>query len=668
MQNMKLRNCLWLSMGSMTVLVLIIGISHMHSNRRISGEVDGIAKNSYPLALNAMNLQIQLENVLGTISLAATAGRKDLLDSLPSSEAPIENFFDDLLSHEHSSPEILNICTEVRSSFIRTKEVGLKWVQSTIEENWDIEPQLAANFMDERNHLLSHIAEIKTHAFSRFSDSINQISKLSHNVQLQTLIIFFAGFSLFLCLTYRLFQSITIPLQKLLTAINQTTKVQIPFSLRENKKTPNEIHELGTAFNRMIDKLAQSKREIDEHTRKLEARVKERTTELYKDKKALLESERHLKAIWDSTPTGLMIIDKNNHKIVDANPFALQLLGRTLSEVVDQVCHKFICPAERGNCPISDLNQRVDGDERILVAHNGKQIPILKTVVSFYKKNREYLIESFTDITGRKKAEAHLEAAKNEAEAANRAKSDFLANMSHELRTPLNHIIGFTELILDQNFGDLNETQLEYLGDVLTSGKHLLSLINDILDLSKIEAGKLEIDPSEVELRPLLENSLIMIKEKALKHGINVAVILGDIPATIQADERRVKQVLYNLLSNAVKFTSDGGQIQLEARLAAQDIEFPPNGNAQKVQKMLATHSQLLFISVSDSGIGIEKNNLERVFDPFEQLGDGKGGKYQGTGLGLPLTRDLVELHDGIIWADSRGKNYGSRFSILMPV
>ena len=223
MRNMKLRTRLWLSMGSMTLLVLIIGISHMHSNSRISGEVDGIATTSYPLALSSMNLQIQVEKVLGTIRLAATAGREDLLDSLSSSEAPVENFLQDLLSHEHSSPETSELCAEIRSSYKLTKDMGLRWVQSTIEENWDIEPQLAANFIDERDHLLAHIAEVKSHAFNQFSGSINHISKLSHTVQLQTLIIFFGGFSLFLLLTYRLYQSITIPLHKLLTAINKTT-------------------------------------------------------------------------------------------------------------------------------------------------------------------------------------------------------------------------------------------------------------------------------------------------------------------------------------------------------------------------------------------------------------------------------------------------------------
>jgi len=158
--------------------------------------------------------------------------------------------------------------------------------------------------------------------------------------------------------------------------------------------------------------------------------------------------------------------------------------------------------------------------------------------------------------------------AKKEAEKANKTKSEFLANMSHELRTPLNHILGFTELLLDKNLGELNASQEEYLGDVHQSSKHLLSLINDILDLAKVEAGKLELRPSGFNLRILLENSLLMIKEKALKHGINLSHHINGIPDTITADERKLKQIIYNLLSNAVKFTPDGGEIRLLSSLA----------------------------------------------------------------------------------------------------
>ncbi|MBW2153246.1 MAG: HAMP domain-containing protein, partial [Deltaproteobacteria bacterium] len=166
------------------------------------------------------------------------------------------------------------------------------------------------------------------------------------------------------------------------------------------------------------------------------------------------------------------------------------------------------------------------------------------------KKNIQELVET-TAAKERIKKEA--------AEAANRAKSEFLANMSHELRTPLNHIIGFTELVLDDHFGTLNPEQREYLSDVLNSSKHLLSLINDILDLSKVEAGKLELELSEVHLQTLLNSSLKMVKEKSLKHGIGLKTAIDGIPETVRIDERKMKQILYNLLSNAVKFTPDGG-------------------------------------------------------------------------------------------------------------
>ncbi len=229
-------------------------------------------------------------------------------------------------------------------------------------------------------------------------------------------------------------------------------------------------------------------------------------------------------------------------------------------------------------------------------------------------------------------------------EIANQHKSDFLANMSHELRTPLNAIIGFSEVLLEKMFGEVNEKQLDYLQDIHSSGKHLLSLINDILDLSKIEAGRMDLDIAEFDLRSALQNAMTLVKERAQRHGIELNLEADAAIGAFRADERKFKQIMLNLLSNAVKFTPEGGKIGVRAK---------PVGNAVE-------------IAVTDTGVGIAPEDQKSVFDEFKQVGRDYTKKAEGTGLGLALTKRFVELHGGSIRLESTpGK--GSTFTVTIP-
>lgn len=267
------------------------------------------------------------------------------------------------------------------------------------------------------------------------------------------------------------------------------------------------------------------------------------------------------------------------------------------------------------------------------------------------QRYQDILIEKNTALEAEKDK---LAEAKKEAEAASLAKSDFLASMSHELRTPLNHIIGFTELVAGKNCGDLNEEQSEYLEDVLHSSRHLLSLINDMLDLSKIESGKFELVLTEVPLQESLEQSLLVIREKVIQKNLETLVETHDPCVHVKADIRKLKQILYNLLSNAVKYTPDGGTI----KIIAQTVWAQEKGESPA----------MIEIRVQDSGIGISAEDLDRIFHPFEQLKNKNNAIHRGTGLGLALTRNFVELHGGKMWAESPGQGKGSTFHFTLPL
>jgi PAS domain S-box-containing protein len=390
----------------------------------------------------------------------------------------------------------------------------------------------------------------------------------------------------------------------------------------------------------------------------------------------LKASEAKFRNLVENAAIGILTTFSNG-SIIGANKTAVQIFGFGSSEELasQSVLARYVDPRDRQRLlEFVDLTGVAKGFEVRMKHKDGSPFwASLNVITQMTQSGERQFLSIIEDITERKLAadelsrlnkelksfnsrlEAkveerthQLEDAVSVANESNRAKSEFLASMSHELRTPLNAIIGFSQVLHEQYFGSLNEKQTEYMTDILESGKHLLALINDILDLSKVEAGKMELEKSNVNIRDLVNNSLMMIKEKAQIHRIGLEVKVSEsLEGTkILADERRLKQVIFNLLSNSAKFTPDGGKIRVEAK----------------------TEGKNLIICVSDTGIGISPEEQKKLFTAFYQASGGIKDKTPGTGLGLSITRSIIEKHGGRIWLESEGKGKGSSFYFTLPL
>jgi signal transduction histidine kinase/ActR/RegA family two-component response regulator len=315
---------------------------------------------------------------------------------------------------------------------------------------------------------------------------------------------------------------------------------------------------------------------------------------------------------------------------------------------------------------------RVTNYELTARARDGTLTVVSYNATTFHDRDRKLqgVFGSARDVTELKRVEQALQQKNLELEGASRMKSEFLANMSHELRTPLNAIIGFSEALKDGLMGELTEQQRGFIGDIFGSGQHLLSLINDILDLSKVEAGKMTLDLEPVEVSSLFSNSLSIIREKAAARRIRLDIEAATDLGRIQVDARKVKQIVYNLLSNAVKFTLEGGHVMLRARRVGRDEVGRPSGPWQGRGQALKpdnVFTEFLEIGVTDSGIGIGPDGLDHLFKPFSQIDSGLARRFEGTGLGLVMVKLLAELHGGAVFVES-SPGEGSRFRVWLPV
>ncbi len=401
-----------------------------------------------------------------------------------------------------------------------------------------------------------------------------------------------------------------------------------------------------------------ARKQIEEERQKLDQRLRDQ--HFYT--RSLIES--NIDALMATDPRGI---------ITDVNKQAEALTGCTRDELIGAPFKNYFTDSNRAEAGINRvLNEgMVTNYELTARARDGKQTTVSYNATTFHDRDRRLqgVFAAARDVTELKRYEHTLHQKNVELEASSRMKSEFLANMSHELRTPLNAIIGFSEVLKDGLMGDLTDKQRGFIGDIFSSGNHLLALINDILDLSKVEAGTMMLDLESVPVASLFANSLSIIREKAAARHIRLGIDAAPELGSFQADTRKVKQIAYNLLSNAVKFTPEGGAVNLRvSRVPRSQVGQVSAGWTGRAFPLADNpFTEFIKISVTDTGIGISPQGLEHLFKPFSQIDSGLARKFEGTGLGLAMVKLLSELHGGSVAVESEvGK--GSCFTVWLPL
>jgi PAS domain S-box-containing protein len=386
----------------------------------------------------------------------------------------------------------------------------------------------------------------------------------------------------------------------------------------------------------------------------------------------LRDQQFYTRSLIESNIDALMTTDPQGI-ITDVNQQMIALTGRTRDELIGAPCKNFFTDPAAAAAAIKRVlsENKVSNLELTVRALNGEETVVSYNAATFHDRDRKLqgVFAAARDVTELKRFERTLKEKNVELQHASRMKSEFLATMSHELRTPLNAIIGFSEALKDGLIGPTTDTQQEYITDIFSSGQHLLSLINDILDLSKVEAGMMVLELEAVNLKELLTNSLTIVREKAAAQSITLDLETGEDFGSLELDMRKTKQVVYNLLSNAVKFSPSSSRVALRARRvprAAVGI-LPGTWPSHTFPLAKNEYEDFLEISVEDAGIGISRPNMQKLFQAFSQIDSSLARKFEGTGLGLAMVKLLAELHGGTV-AVASAEGQGARFVVWLPL
>jgi len=428
--------------------------------------------------------------------------------------------------------------------------------------------------------------------------------------------------------------------------------------LKELKESSEEVEHRGFSFNKEYRMVRKDGKPVDVNINSSGLKdengnhiqtiyIVEDTTERKKAEKLIKESEGRYRSLFQNNRAVMLLLDPDTGNILDANSAACAYYGYPREKMLSlNIADINILPKEQ---ILEELEQEKSRDINHFYFTHRLSNGVLRDVERYsyptLMDGKKLLYAIVSDITDNRKMQSELVRAKMEAEIANKAKSEFLASMSHELRTPLNSIIGFSDMLLTQNFGSLNDKQLRYVSNISVSGNHLLKLINDILDISKVEAGKMELKVEEFSVSDSISEVKALLTPLASKKDIQILSMVDKELTTIRADRTKFKQILYNLMDNAIKFTPEDGYVIVEARVEEDQAK----------------------IAVKDTGVGISEAEAKKVFQPFTQLENAEYGKQKGTGLGLSLVKKFVEMHTGKIWVESEFGE-GSKFIFTIPL